>query len=36
MLSALEQLMPDAIARLEHASSLAGQLDLRLLDSRKL
>ena len=36
MLPALEQLVPDAIARLEHASSLAGQLDSRLLDSREL
>jgi hypothetical protein len=36
MLPALEQLVPDAIARLEHASSLAGQLDPRLLDSREL
>ena len=36
MLPALEQLVPDAIARLEHACSLAGQLDPRLLDSREL
>jgi hypothetical protein len=36
MLPALEQLVLDAIARLEHASSLAGQLDPRLLDSREL
>jgi hypothetical protein len=35
MLSALEQLVPDVIARLENAS-LAGQLDPRLLDSREL
>ena len=36
MLPALEELVLDAIARLEHASSLAGQLDPRLLDWRKL
>jgi hypothetical protein len=32
----LEQLVRDAIVRLEHASSLAGQVDSRLLDSREL